>query len=41
MCACAQIQFLDKLEQHTLELVELSKQISALAEEFQTRYPVR
>ena len=35
------LAFLYKLEQHTLELVELSKQISALAEEFQTRYPVR
>ena len=32
------LAFLYKLEQHTLEL---SKQISALAEEFQTRYPVR
>lgn len=35
------LAFLHKLEQHTVELVELSKQISALAEEFQTKYPVR
>jgi hypothetical protein len=35
------LAFLYKLEQHTLELVELSKQISALVEEFQTKYPVR
>ena len=30
-----------KLERHTLELVELSKRISALVEEFQSKYPVR
>ena len=35
------LAFLYKLEQHTLELVELSKQVSALAEEFQTKYSVR
>ena len=35
------LAFLYKLEQHTLELVELSKQVLALAEEFQTKYPVR
>ena len=33
------LAFLYKLEQHTLELVELSKQISALAEGFQTKIP--
>ena len=33
--------FLYKLERYTLELVELSKRISALAEEFQSKYPVR
>ena len=49
MRACAQIQFsekkalafLYKLERHTLELVELSKRISALVEEFRSKYPVR
>ena len=35
------LAFLYKLERHTLELVELSKRISALAEEFQSKYPVR
>jgi len=35
------LAFLYKLERYTLELVELSKRISALAEEFQTKYPVR
>ena len=35
------LAFLYKLERHTLELVELSKRISALVEEFQSKYPVR
>ena len=35
------LAFLYKLERHTLELVELSKRISALVEEFQNKYPVR
>ena len=35
------LAFLYKLERHTLELVELSKRISALAEEFQSKYPVQ
>lgn len=35
------LAFLHKLEQHTLELIELSQRIAALAEEFQTKYPVR
>ena len=35
------LAFLYKLERYTLELVELSKRISALAEEFQSKYPVR
>ena len=35
------LAFLYKLERHTLELVELSKRISALVEEFRSKYPVR
>ena len=35
------LAFLYKLERHTVELIELSKRISTLAEEFQTKYPVR
>ena len=35
------LAFLYKLERHTLELVELSKRISALVEDFQSKYPVR
>jgi len=35
------LAFLYRLERHTLELVELSKRISALVEEFRSKYPVR
>lgn len=35
------LAFLYKLERQTVELVELSKRITALAEEFKQKYPVR